>query len=80
MGKRAVKSLHRTGRVSRKRASAVAKRLRDELESGEIKRASGAKLRRQTTASGRKAISFHVGAAKPGKAHPVRKVARKATR
>ena len=60
MAKRAVKSLHRTGRVSRKKARAVAKRLRQEIERGEIKPVSGAEVKRTTTASGRSAISFHV--------------------
>ena len=83
MAKRAVKSLHRTGRVSRKKASAVAKRLRAELDSGEIKPVSGAKVTRKTTASGRSSISFHVVSAKSSKTRKTkraRKAARKAAR
>lgn len=60
MPKRSVKSLHRTGRVSRKRASSVAKVLRDELASGKIQQVSGKNIARKTTASGRSAIAFHI--------------------
>jgi hypothetical protein len=83
VAKRAVKSLHRTGRVSRKRARAVAKRLLDEIESGEIKPASGAKIKNRTTASGRSAISFHVVSSKTDKTRKsqgVRRAACKAAR
>jgi hypothetical protein len=60
MSSRSVKSLHRTGRVSRQRASAVAKRLRADLETGKIREVSVTKITRSTTASGRKAIAFHI--------------------
>lgn len=82
MAKRAVKSLHRTGRVSRKKASAVAKRLREELDSGAIKVVTSGGVRRKATASGRKVISFHVASnsATKGKSQRPRKAARKAAR
>jgi hypothetical protein len=83
MAKRVVKSLHRTGRVSREKARAVAKRLRDEIEFGEIKPASGAKIRNSTTASGRSAISFHVVSTQTDrtrKSRSVRKAACKVAR
>ncbi len=83
VAKRNVKSLHRTGRVSRKKASAVAKRLRAELDSGAIKQVSGKKIATRTTASGRSAIAFHVVSTKSGKsakARTRRKTARKAAR
>ena len=60
MSSRSVKSLHRTGRVSRQRASAVAKRLRADLEAGKIQAVSVKRITRATTASGRKAIAFHI--------------------
>jgi len=85
VAERSVKSLHRTGRVSREKARAVARILRGELESGRIRRLSGKKITRKTTASGRGAIAFHVvepaaGSTRPGHSRSVRKAARKATR
>ena len=68
VAKRSVKSLHSTGRVSRKRASAVAKQLHLELQSGSAVHTSGKRITRKTTASGRGAISFHIDAAKPARA------------
>lgn len=60
MAKRNVESLHRTGRVSRKKARAVAKELRADLGSGEIKAVTRSKVRPEDTASGRGAISLRV--------------------
>lgn len=83
MAKRSVKSLHRTGRVSRKKARAVAKRLRVELDSGAIKKTPGARIETKTTASGRRAIAFHVVFTRPSgspKARAARRGTRKAAR
>jgi hypothetical protein len=83
MAKRSVKSLHRTGRVSRKRAKVVARRLRAELASGEIAQISGKRIGRETTASGRSAIAFHVVPTKSGippKSRTARKAGRRAVR
>lgn len=81
VAKRSVKSLHRTGRVSRKKARAVAKQLREDLESGEIKAVTRSKIRPRDTASGRGAISFHVVSVesrKPRRPPRARKAAGKA--
>ena len=83
MAKRSIKSLHSTGRVSRKKASAIAKQLRAELDSGAIKIITGKKITRKTTASGRGAIAFRFASTKPrkvAKSRTGRKAARKAAR
>ncbi len=83
MAKRSVKSLHRTGRVSRKKARVVAKRLLAELDSGAIRQIPGKRIRNSTTASGRGAIAFHVvspGLGSASKRRPARRAARKAAR
>lgn len=56
MTKRTVKTLNKTGRVSRKKASAAASTLRQSLP----KRAKTVKISKATTASGRAKIAFHV--------------------
>jgi hypothetical protein len=59
VAERKIKSLYRTGRISRAEARAVAERLRGEMITNGAKRKVG-KILASTTASGRGAIAFHV--------------------
>jgi hypothetical protein len=56
MAKRTVKTLNKTGRITRKKASAAASVLRESLPKPTRK----AKISKTTTASGRAKIAFHV--------------------
>ena len=59
MAERKIKSLYRTGRISRAEARTIAEQLRAEMITNGVKSKVG-KLLALTTASGRGAISFHV--------------------
>jgi hypothetical protein len=58
VAERKIKSLYRTGRISRAEARAVAERLRAETIRNALKKSG--KILVSTTASGRGAIAFHV--------------------
>jgi len=66
MTSRTVKTLNKTGRIARKKASATAAALREAMvKSGTLSRK--AEISRKTTATGRAKVAFHVSG-KIGKA------------